>query len=118
VRRRADVLGRFYVLFHETNDRYFAGLLPCVPITIERIARPRVKQGMVGYTVSSGSDGRPLRIVVDEAHALSGSWADVRDTMLHEVVHVWQAQRGERPHHGASFRAMSKRLGISGKAVD
>ncbi len=119
-RRAADALGRLYVLYHETNILRFSGLLPAVPIFI----RPNVRRArtagrvMIAYTETNGATGSPRQIVVLESHALSSPWSAVKDTMLHEMIHVWQAQRGEAPGHGDSFRQMARQLRISDRACE
>ena len=119
MRREREVLGRLYVAYHEANSRHFAGLLPSVPLDITPIQRPRGKQGMVACTQTSIAENRPLCILFDSGYVQkTPSWTEITHTLLHEMIHVWQAVRGERPNHGASFRTMCRRLGISERAVD
>lgn len=118
MRRRADVLGRLYVVYHEANDRHFSGLLPTVPIHLRGIQSKRGRVGSVGEFVPHPFTGQPAYLILHEEFALTASWSDVRDVVLHEMVHVWQAVQGHHDKHGPSFKRMAKRLGISGRSVD
>jgi predicted SprT family Zn-dependent metalloprotease len=46
-----------------------------------------------------------------------GPWADVEETLLHEMVHQWQAESGRRVDHGREFRRKAREVGISPRAV-
>lgn len=118
MKRERDTLGRLYVEYHAVNSRHFAGLLPSVPIDITAIQRSRGKVGMIGCTECSYADNRPLCILIDRKFVAGHMWADIMHVLLHEMIHVWQAVRGERPNHGRSFREMAKRLQISERSVD
>ena len=113
------MIGRLMVDYMEANTRHFAGLLPTVPIDVATIRRPRGKVGMIACTQTSWADNKPLCILFDVDFAMKEpSWPAIVHVLLHEMIHVWQAVRGERPNHGSSFRTMAKRLGISERAVD
>ena len=118
MRREREVLGRLYVEYHQVNGRHFAGLLPSVPMDITPIQRPKGKVGMVACTQCSYADNRVLCILFDRKFVQDKSWPDITEALMHEMVHVWQAVRGERPNHGISFRTMARRLNISERAVD
>lgn len=114
VRRKRDLLGRLYALYAETNERYFASLLPAVPILIEPIGLREAKLWTAARLWSW--DGKPNRIVLDERFALRHSWAEVREVLLHEMVHIWQAMMGRDGKHDVEFKRMAARLGVRGGA--
>ena len=117
MRRKSDSLGRLYVVYHEANERHFAGLLPALPIRIEKAARPG-KVETQAYLWCDDFTGQPRYIIMDERTALGADWPTVRATLIHEVIHVWQAVQGRKVSHDAAFRAKAKELGISERAVD
>lgn len=110
MRRLRDVRGRLYAEYHEVNQRHFAGLLPTVPIHIRTLTE-------FGHLWTDDHTGQPRYIVIQEHHALTDSWEKVRDTLLHEMVHVWQAAQGYRTGHGPDFKARAKALGCDGRAA-
>lgn len=114
-RRISDVMGRLYAEYHTLNDRHFAALLPPVHIIVRRI--PAEHDLMLCWT---DPNGHPRGIIVDDRYAtkMTNPWAAIRETLLHEMIHVWQAVRGEPVNHGPSFRRMARRVGISTRAVD
>ena len=119
VRRERDVLGRLYVEYAESNDRHFAGLLPTLPIRVETIAKRKADVATVCYLWTDDYVNIPRYLVFDRNFALTESWTVIRDALIHEMIHVWQVLRNERDQdHGAAFKRMAKRLGISDKAVD
>ena len=113
-RRAFETLGRLYATYHDFNLQHFAGLLVTLPLYI----RPSTGKATIAYTWTDDYTGAPKYIVLTEAHALSDPWPDVRSTLLHEMVHCWQAQQGRQVAHDENFRLMAERLGISGRACD
>jgi len=41
----------------------------------------------------------------------------VEETLLHEMVHQWQAETGAKVDHGAGFRRKARDVGIVPRAV-
>lgn len=117
-RRYGDVLGRLYVVYHETNERHFAGMLPMVPFRIQTASRPGKVQ-TIAYCVTDDYVGQPRCIVMD-SRCQDGDWdwSEVVSTVKHEMIHVWQAVTGRPVDHGAEFKRMCKVLGINERAVD
>jgi hypothetical protein len=60
--------------------------------------------------------GRPLEIALSRRHLARHDWAEVEHTMLHEMVHQWQAETGLPVDHGPSFRRKAAELGIERRA--
>ena len=120
MRRRRETLGMLYALYHETNQLRFGLLLPTVPIYINPIKRRKkdAEGAEYAHTWQDDFTGAPRNIEIAEDHALLAPWADVRETLLHELIHVWQCATGWPMAHDSRFRAMAKRLGCSGRATD
>jgi hypothetical protein len=56
--------------------------------------------------------GRPTEIGLSRRHLTRHLWAEVEHTMLHEMVHQWQAENGLAVDHGPTFRRKAKELGV------
>jgi hypothetical protein len=41
----------------------------------------------------------------------------VEETLLHEMVHQWQAETGQPVDHGRAFRRKAREVGITPRAV-
>ena len=59
--------------------------------------------------------GRPTEIGISRRHLRHG-WAEVEETVLHEMVHQWQAETGRPVDHGAGFRRKAREVGIGARA--
>ena len=60
--------------------------------------------------------GRPTEIAISRRHLLRHPWAEVEHTMLHEMVHQWQAETGLAVNHGRGVPAEGGRGGIEPQA--
>jgi transposase len=60
--------------------------------------------------------GRPTEIAVSRRHILRHPWPEVEHTVLHEMVHQWQAETGLPVDHGRSFRLKAREVGIEPQA--
>jgi len=106
------VIERLGELFAEHNARHFGGALG--PVRFSLSARMRSRLG----EFRPGEAGRALpEIRISRRHLRRDGWAGVSETLAHEMVHLWQAETGRRLGHGAAFRAMCRRSGISPAAV-
>ncbi|MBX6331537.1 MAG: SprT-like domain-containing protein [Gemmatimonadaceae bacterium] len=104
-----EALVRELMYWHaEYNARYFNGMLSTVPIRISRRMRSRLGQ----YTAASPY-GEPAEIAISRAHIRRHGWAEALHTLLHEMVHQWQAESGYEIDHGAAFRAKAIEVGIA-----
>jgi hypothetical protein len=56
--------------------------------------------------------GRPIELSISRRHIARHSWAEVEHTLLHEMVHQWQAETGLRVDHGAHFRKKAREIGV------
>ena len=94
------------------NQQHFDGVLGQIPIRLS--GRMRTRLGEVRLDRASG---RPTQIGISRRHLRRDGWEAVRDTLLHEMIHQWQAETGRPVDHGRGFRDHARRLGIEPRAV-
>jgi hypothetical protein len=92
------------------NADRFGGMLQPLPIRVSR--RMRSKLGC--YTLASPH--APAEIVISRRHIRRHSWEEVLQTLLHEMVHQWQAESGCVVDHGRGFRAKAREVGCAPSA--
>jgi SprT-like family len=110
----ADVplLARLEQLRTELNLRHFDGRLGAIPIRLSDRMRRRL-----GELRLERKTGQALHIGISRRHVRRDGWAAVTDTLLHEMVHQWQAETGRSVDHGREFRAKAREVGIEPRAV-
>lgn len=91
----------------ELNHLHFAGMLGPIPFRISGRMRTRLGELSVDRRT-----GRPLEIALSRRHVERHPWDEVEHTLLHEMVHQWQAERGLPVDHGPTFREEARRVGI------
>lgn len=91
----------------ELNRRHFGGALGELPIRLS--GRMRTRLGELAVELRSG---RPLEIAISRRHVARHEWTEVEHTMLHEMVHQWQAESGLRVDHGRTFRQKAREVGV------
>ena len=99
-------------LHSELNQRHFGGELQ--PILIRLSSRMRSRLGELRLDRKSGG---AVHIGISRRHIRRDGWESVTDTLLHEMVHQWQAETGRPVDHGREFRARARALGIEPRAV-
>ena len=104
----SDLISQLALWHHEYNARFFNAVLRSIEIRISHRMRRRLGQ----YTASSPA-GEPAEISISRAHVRKHDWSDVLHTLLHEMVHQWQAESGRRLGHGGSFRDKAREVGIA-----
>lgn len=104
----ADLLRRLGRLFQALNARHFGGALPTVPVRLSGRLRTRL-----GQIVIERRSGLPLAIELNRRHATADDPLELEETLLHEMVHLWQCANGYRVDHGARFRAEAHRVGVT-----
>ncbi len=109
-REDAPLLAELSRAHDEYNRRYFGGLLHPIAISVSRRMRSRLGQ----YTVAT-RDVEP-EIAISRSHIRRDPWGEVLHTLLHEMVHQWQAERGLPLDHGRAFRDKARELGIEPRA--
>lgn len=107
-----ELLLRLTTLQAELNLTHFGGQLATLPIRLSSRMRRRL-----GELRLERRSGRAVHIGLNRRHALRDPWPEVRDTLLHELVHQWQAETGRPVDHGREFRRMARAVGIVPRAV-
>ena len=98
---------RLAQLFREANAAHFGGGLPELPIRLSGRMKSRL-----GQLCLSHETGEPFEITVSRHHVERHGWAEVADTLLHEMVHLWQHVQGHPVDHGPAFRAKAREVGV------
>jgi SprT-like family len=107
--RPGDVrlLHRLETLHRELNDRHFGGQLSEIPIRLSSRMKRRL-----GELSVDGRTGKAAEIALSRRHISRHPWAEVEHTMLHEMVHQWQAENGFPVDHRARFRRKAQEVGV------
>lgn len=101
------LLHRLRGLHEELNDRHFAGTLSDLPIRLS--GRMRTRLGELAVDLRTGS---AIEIAISRRHVIRHDWSEVEHTLLHEMVHQWQAESGLRVDHGPTFRRKAADVGV------
>ncbi len=104
------LLGRLRLLHNSLNARHFGGELSEVPIRLSTRMKTRL-----GEVVLDRHD-RVVEIAISRRHIRRDGWKEVAHTMLHEMVHQWQAESGMAVDHGTAFRRKALAVGIEPRA--
>ncbi len=94
------------------NSLYFGGELSAIPFRIS--GRMRTKLGEL--SLDSETD-RPTEIAISRFHVSRDGWQEVEHTVLHEMIHQWQAEKGLSVDHGATFRRLACSVGVKPRAT-
>jgi hypothetical protein len=107
--RPGDVLllHRLEALHRRLNQQHFGGTLGEIPIRLS--GRMRRRLGELSVDIRTG---RPIELSLSRQHIARHSWAEVEHTVLHEMVHQWQAETGLRIDHGRTFRRKACEVGV------
>jgi hypothetical protein len=107
--RPGDValLHRLETLHRELNVKHFGGILAEIPIRLS--GRMRTRLGELAVDLKAG---HPLEIGLSRRHLARNGWVEVEHTMLHEMVHQWQAESGLPVDHGRTFRRKAREVGV------
>lgn len=106
------LLRRLEALQAELNRDHFGGRLTTLPIRLSSRMRRRL-----GEVRLERGTGRAVHIGLSRGHATRDPWPEVRETLLHELVHQWQAETGRPVDHGPEFRRKAREVGIQPRAV-
>lgn len=102
------VLDRLQQTHQSLNQRWFDGKLQEIPIRLSA----RMKTSL-GHLCLDARNTSPIAIAMSRRHLRRHSWAEVEHTLLHEMVHQWQAETGRKVDHGREFRAKAREVGIT-----
>jgi hypothetical protein len=89
------------------NVILFGGRLSRIAIRISGRMRNRLGQ----YNAACAS-GRPAEITIGRRHIRRHGWEEALHTLLHEMVHQWQAESGMPIDHGREFRRKAREVGV------
>jgi predicted SprT family Zn-dependent metalloprotease len=89
------------ILFAQSNFVHFDGEIPTYRIAYN--ARFSNVAGRITY--------KPPLIELSPKH-LRGKVDDLRETLLHEMIHAWLHARGENPGHTPAFKRKMHDLGL------
>ncbi len=96
----------------EAHDRFnrdhFDGRLSSLPIRLSSRMRSRLGELSVDLRT-----GRPLEIAISRRHVNRHPWSEVEHTLLHEMVHQWQAESGLPVDHRRLFRDKARAVGVA-----
>ncbi|HEX6105828.1 MAG TPA: SprT-like domain-containing protein [Gemmatimonadales bacterium] len=101
------VLHRLVQAHDRLNAEHFESRLGSLPIRLS--GRMRTRLGELSVDLRTG---RPLEIAISRRHIARHPWPEVEHTLLHEMVHQWQAENGLRVDHGAAFRRKAVEVGV------
>jgi len=92
------------------NAAHFGGTLSSVTVRVSR----RMKSRLGHY--SPADRDSPAEIAISHRHIRRHGWGDAVETLLHEMVHQWQAETGAPLDHGPEFRQKAHEVGIRPRA--
>ena len=98
-------------LHDELNHEFFGDVLS--PIQFRLSGRMTRRLGEITVEARKGA---PLEIAISRRHIERDGWDEVRQTILHEMVHQWQVESGSVADHGAMFRQKALEIGIAPSA--
>jgi hypothetical protein len=101
------ILHRLENLHRTLNVAHFDGRLGQIGIRLS--SRMRTRLGELAVDIRSG---QPLEITISRRHLARHPWLEVEHTMLHEMVHQWQAETGQQIDHGRTFRQKAREVGV------
>jgi hypothetical protein len=104
-RRLAERLTEWHAKF---NQDHFDNELRPLQVRVSRRMRARL-----GHYTAATKTGDPPEIAISRRHLRNHGWNEALHTLLHEMVHQWQDERGLAIDHGRQFRAKARAVGIS-----
>lgn len=90
------------------NHEFFRGELRPLSVRVSRRMRARL-----GHYSAASKAGDPPEIAISRRHLRRHGWDEALQTLLHEMVHQWQDERGLAIDHGSAFRSKAREVGIS-----
>jgi hypothetical protein len=103
----APIAERLTQCHREYNAAHFGRELKDIRVRVSR----RMKMRLGHYSAASKA-GDPPEIAISRRHLRRHGWEEALETLLHEMVHQWQDERGLAIDHGATFRAKARAVGI------
>ncbi|MFI5211097.1 MAG: SprT-like domain-containing protein, partial [Gemmatimonadales bacterium] len=106
------LLARLRELHGQLNREYFGGRLAAIPIRLSARMRRRLGELRVDRATGTAEE-----IGIARRHLRRDGWEAVRETLLHEMVHQWQAESALPVDHGPEFRRKARAVGIEPRAM-
>jgi hypothetical protein len=106
----ADWSKRLVAEHSRLNAEHFANALSTIVVRVSR----RMKSRLGHYSPAEGESA--AEIAISRRHIRRHGWDDAIETLLHEMVHQWQAETGRALDHGPEFRAKAREVGIRPRA--
>jgi len=106
------LLAHLRQLHADLNRLHFDGELSPIRIVVSRRMRRRL-----GEVRLDRHAGRAVLIAISRRHIRRDGWTEATATLLHEMIHQWQAETGRPVDHGARFRQKAAQVGIEPSAV-
>jgi len=100
------LLARLTEIHARLNASHFGESLPSIRFRLSGRMRSRL-----GELSLDARSGQTIEIAMSRAHLRHG-WEEVQRTVLHEMVHQWQAESGLPVDHGTQFRRKAREVGI------
>lgn len=95
-------------LFEDLNRLHFEGRLPDIPLRLSGRMRTRL-----GQLCLDSDTLHPFEITMSRRHIERHGWDEARQTLLHEMVHLWQYASGYPVDHGPIFRSKARAVGVA-----
>ena len=105
------LLRRLGEIHRRLNGTWFEGNLRSLPFRLSGRMRTRL-----GEVCLDARNGAIVDIAISRRHIRRDGWAEVEQTVLHEMVHQWQAETGRPVDHGKAFRRKARDVGIEPSA--
>ncbi len=99
-------------LHERLNNRFFHGSLQKIRFRVSRRMDRRL-----GELLLSADGNEALEIAISHRHIHRDGWSEVGHTLLHEMIHQWQAESGRPVDHGREFRRKAREVGVEPRAV-
>jgi hypothetical protein len=93
------------------NQLHFDGALRTIDLGVSTRMRRRLGEF---HQPRGGAVGE---IILSRRHIRRDGWASALDTLLHEMIHQWQAETGLPVDHGRDFRRKATAVGVIPRAV-
>ena len=102
------VLQRLTEAHRRLNTSWFDGALADIPFRLSS----RMKTSL-GELCLDARTRKVISIAISRRHLRRPRWAEVEHTVLHEMVHQWQAETARPVDHGREFRMKAREVGIA-----
>jgi hypothetical protein len=89
------------------NHAHFRGELGEIPFRLSGRMRSRL-----GELAMDERRHLPKEIAISRRHIRRDGWEEVEHTLLHEMVHQWQAEHDLPVDHGPLFRRKAREVGV------